>query len=130
MSLLYRNDQILEVSLGSSFALVFGWGIFGVLFVVWFWVFFTFMSTAYSRLYMACTSLLRLVSADSEGREVQRRQGRRQFEELHFNLIHTRLAISWKYICKRKKKKKDQYWLQLECKSYLKGLLSRFVCFS
>lgn len=85
------------------------------------------MSIAYSRLYTACTSLLSLVSTDSEGREVK--EERRRFEELYFYLIHTRLAVSWKYICKRKNKK-DQYWLQLECKSYLKGLLSRFVCFS
>lgn len=103
MSLLYRDDQILEVCLGSSFALVFGWGFLGFVCGL-VWVFFTLMSIAYSRLYTACTSLLSLVSADSEGREVQGKQGSRKFEELHFYLIHTRLAISWKYICKRKKK--------------------------
>lgn len=75
-----------------------GWGFLGV-FLVW-GFFVTLMSTVYS-----CTSLLSLVSADSAGKEVQGRQERRTFEELHFYLIHTRLAVSWKYICKRKKKK-------------------------
>lgn len=78
--------------------------------------FFQLLSVAFS-----CSSLLNLDSADSAGREGQ---GRRRTEELHLQLIHTRLAVSWEYICKREKKReKNQSWLQLECESFKRSLL-------